>query len=85
MNPTTYYCPIRKNTFEVQIVPVQPQWACASFAKFRCLIGAWNFNCTHFIEVGQGNGMTEKQAFENAVRDMNQPEVMGEDAMMLGE
>ena len=69
MIPTTYYCPIRSNTFEVQIIEVKPHWACAAFARFRCLIGVWNFNCTSFIDIAQGNGMTEQEAFDTAVKD----------------
>jgi hypothetical protein len=69
MKPTTYFCATRNNTFEVQIFPVQPQWAIAPFAKFRCCIGVWNFQCTHFVEIAQGQGNTEKEAFESAVND----------------
>lgn len=83
MIPTTYYSPLHKNTFEVQIVDVQPQWAIAPLASVRCVIGMWNFNCTHFISIGEGHGWNAQDAFDNAVRDTMRDEVMNEDEQML--
>lgn len=82
--PTSYFDKSRNVTFEVQILTVQPNWACSVFATHRCMIGNWNFNCTHFVATGQGNGNSPAEAFKSAMLDLLSPEVMNEDSQMLG-
>lgn len=81
MLPTTYVHD--NNTFEVQIMEVQPQWACASLYSHRCVIGNWNFNCTHFVDIAQGHGNSPLAAYESAIRDLSNPIPKNEDAMMM--
>jgi hypothetical protein len=86
MIPTTYYSPRLKNTFEVQVIDVQPQWACSTLGHtHRVLIGVWNFNCEYFLDVGQGSSTSPEKAFELAVKDVERCNVeIHEDEMMMG-
>jgi hypothetical protein len=87
MIPTHYFSTLHNDTFEVQVIPVQPHWAVAGFGHtHRVEIGRWNFNCTHFVATAQGSGVNELAAYHAAVDDLLRGDEVGnEDAMMLGE
>jgi hypothetical protein len=86
MIPTTYYSPKLNNTYEVQVIDVQPQWACAVLGHtHRVLIGFWNYDCTRFIDVGQASSTNAINAFELAKVDVERINVeIHEDEMMMG-
>lgn len=81
---TSYFCPVRKASYEVLFSDVQPHWVCSKYASVRCEIGHWNFNRSFFVPVAVGHGNTHEQAFLSAVRDSKQKDVMNEDRQMLG-
>lgn len=77
--------PSKHNGFDIQILPVKPEWACARYATHRCVIGTWNFDETHFIEYATGHGKSEMESYQSAMRVFNlEDEVMNEDDLMLG-
>lgn len=87
MIPETYFYAPHNKTYSVLIIEVKAHWSCYPFASHRCLIGEWNFDCTHFIDIVQGQNKSPLMAFESAVRAFDQlkHEPMNEDRQMLGE
>ena len=69
-----------------RITPILPNFASHTWgARFRCEIGRWNFDGSHFIATAQGDGTSESDAIKYAQNDLNNPAPhIAEDSMMLG-